>query len=103
MTITLNLPPDIERTILAEAATRGLSLNDFVSGMLVSQAHIQTPSAHVGAPSVPMEQDNDMAPADPEEWIQEFRAWAKGHEQDELPLLSDEAISREFIYRECGL
>ena len=44
-----------------------------------------------------------MTPADPEEWVQEFGAWAKGHEHDNLPLLSDEAISREFSYRERGL
>ena len=89
MTITLTLPPDVERAFLAEAATRGVSLNDFISDMLVSHAN----------PSVL----NEMAPADPEEWVQEFSAWAKGHERDNLPLLSDEAISREFIYRERGL
>lgn len=44
-----------------------------------------------------------MAPEEPEEWVREFRAWAASHDQDNLPLLSDEAISREFIYGERGL
>jgi hypothetical protein len=35
--------------------------------------------------------------------VREFRAWAASHDQDNLPLLSDEAISREFIYGERGL
>lgn len=41
-------------------------------------------------------------PVDAEEWMRKFRAWAHSHSTD-APLLSDEAISREFIYRERGL
>ena len=120
MAITLTLPPDVERVFLAEAATRGMSLNDLISGMLVSQAHPHAPSAHVVSQSVSIAREdgipdlcigyptnpsvlNDMSPANPEEWVQEFRAWAEGHERNNLPLLSDEAISREFIYSERGL
>jgi hypothetical protein len=39
----------------------------------------------------------------PEQWVEEFRAWVHSHGGDDLPLLSDEAISRESIYRERGL
>ena len=38
----------------------------------------------------------------PEEWMCKFRAWAHSHPTT-TPLLSDEAISRESIYRERGL
>jgi Arc/MetJ-type ribon-helix-helix transcriptional regulator len=38
---------------------------------------------------------------DPEEWMRKFRAWAHSH-PNTTPLLSDEAISRESIYRERG-
>ena len=38
MTVTLNLPPDVERAFLAEAQTRGLTLDEFISAMLVSQS-----------------------------------------------------------------
>jgi hypothetical protein len=36
-----------------------------------------------------------------EEWIREFREWTESHQYDEdTPILSDEAISRESIYSE---
>jgi len=38
----------------------------------------------------------------PEEWMRKFRAWAHSHPTT-TPLLSDEAISRDFIYGERGL
>jgi Arc/MetJ-type ribon-helix-helix transcriptional regulator len=41
-------------------------------------------------------------PIDAEEWMRKFRAWAHSHPTT-TPLLSDEAISRESIYRERGL
>ena len=37
-----------------------------------------------------------------EQWLAEFKAWTSGHSTS-TPLLSDEAVSREFIYRERGL
>jgi Arc/MetJ-type ribon-helix-helix transcriptional regulator len=40
-------------------------------------------------------------PIDVEEWMRKFRAWAHSHPAT-TPLLSDEAISRESIYRERG-
>lgn len=41
-------------------------------------------------------------PATNEEWLREFHAWVHSHPTD-TPLLSDEAISRDSIYRERGL
>jgi hypothetical protein len=41
-------------------------------------------------------------PVDAEEWMRKFRAWAHSHPTT-TPLLSDEAIGREAIYRERGL
>lgn len=38
-----------------------------------------------------------------EEWVAEFKARVHSHANENLPLLSDEAISRDFIYRERGL
>lgn len=38
-----------------------------------------------------------------EEWVTAFREWAESHRYDEdSPILSDEAISRESIYGERG-
>lgn len=39
--------------------------------------------------------------ATPEEWVKAFREWAESHPRNQ-PSLSDEAISRESIYRERG-
>jgi hypothetical protein len=39
----------------------------------------------------------------PEEWIRKFNAWTESHAALNLPLLSEEDISRESIYRERGL
>jgi hypothetical protein len=41
-------------------------------------------------------------PINAEEWMRKFRSWAHSHATT-TPLLSDEAISRESIYRERGL
>ena len=40
MTITLDLQPDIERGLLAQATERGLSLSDFVKEIVVREAHV---------------------------------------------------------------
>jgi hypothetical protein len=42
------------------------------------------------------------APLPADEWMRKFRAWALSHPTD-TPLLSEQAISRESIYRERGL
>jgi hypothetical protein len=34
---------------------------------------------------------------DPEEWARQFRIWADSHDPN-IPVLSDEAMSRESIY-----
>jgi hypothetical protein len=39
----------------------------------------------------------------PQEWVEKFRAWSRSHAGERLPILSDEAISREFIYGDRGL
>ena len=86
MTITFNLPPQVEQAYLAEARASGLSLDVLVRDVLLARR--------------PSPITADMTP---EQWVDEFRAWVHSHSGDDLPLLSDEAISREFIYQERGL
>ena len=38
MTVTLKLPPDVERAFLAEAAARGVSLDEWVREILITRA-----------------------------------------------------------------
>jgi hypothetical protein len=40
MTITLNLQPDIEKGLLAQATARSVSLLDYVNEIVVREAHI---------------------------------------------------------------
>ena len=37
MTVTLNLPPNVEQAFLAEAQAKGLSLGEFISDVLLSR------------------------------------------------------------------
>ena len=86
MTVTFDLPPQVEQAYLAEARASGLSLDVLVRDVLLARR--------------PSPITADMTP---EQWVDEFRAWVHSHSGDDLPLLSDEAISREFIYQERGL
>jgi hypothetical protein len=86
MIVTLNLPPNVEEAFLAEARAKGMSLDELVRDVLLARE----PSARAVELS-------------PEEWVSEFKAWTRSHAKDKLPLLSDDAISRDFIYGERGL
>jgi hypothetical protein len=83
MTVTLNLPPEKEAAFKAQAQARGLSIEQWMlevadqSVQPVSIAHLQK--------------------TDPEEWGRQFRAWADSHDPN-IPVLSDEAMSRESSY-----
>jgi hypothetical protein len=83
MTVTLNLPPEKEAVYQAQARARGLSLEQWM--LEVADQH---------APPVSSAQ---LQKTDPQEWARQFRAWADGH-NPKLPVLSDEAMSRESIY-----
>jgi hypothetical protein len=86
MTVTLNLPPSVEQAFLAEARAKGVSLDELVRDVLLARQR-SSPAAELS----------------PEEWVREFKAWTRSHAKDDLPLLSDEAMSRDFIYGERGL
>ena len=85
MTVTLNLPPDVEQAFLAEAQSKGVPLDQLIGDLLLAHTPISA-----------------AAEMSPEEWVREFKDWVNSHSRN-TPLLSDEAISREFIYRERGL
>lgn len=84
MTVTLELKPEVEERIVAEAKARGLSVEDYIQQELESK--LGTPAR---AGSLPYE-----------EWLQMFNEWVHSHDYIKAPPLSDEAISRESIYRE---
>jgi hypothetical protein len=81
MTVTVDLPPGVEQAYLAAAQARGVPLVDLVREVVIA-------SQPVGPTST----------LTPEEWVHDFKAWAHSHDEDNLPLLSDEEISRDSIY-----
>ena len=85
MTLTLDLKPEVEEHIKAEANARGLSVEDYILNVLERE----TPNSEA----------NFAKTASPEEWVKAFHEWVNSPRPAHPPL-SDEAISRESIYRE---
>jgi hypothetical protein len=83
MTVTLNLEPEVEEKIVAEAKARGLSVETYIINVLEK-------AAKNGEASFALT-------ATPEEWKTAFLEWAHTERPAHSPL-SDEAISRENIY-----
>ena len=83
MTLTLELSPEREAALKAQAQARGMTVEEW----LLELARQARPVA------VRSLQDELTA----EEWVRQFNAWVEGHDRTVAPL-SDEAISRESIY-----
>jgi hypothetical protein len=84
MTITLNLPPQIEQAYLAEARARGLTLEDLVRDVLLARQ--------------PSPDANQLSP---DEWVREFKTWVESHAGNTV-VLPDAAMERESIYGDHG-
>jgi len=85
MTVTLDLKPEVEERIVAEAKARGLSVENHILNVMEKDATSGETSFALTA--------------SPEEWKKAFLEWVNT-ERHAHPPLSDEAISRESIYRE---
>jgi len=83
MTVTLNLPPEKEAAFKAQAQARDLSLEQWM--------------LYVADQQVPPVSIAHLQKTDPEEWARQFRIWADSHGPN-IPVLSEEAMSRESIY-----
>jgi hypothetical protein len=81
VTITLNLKPEVEADLQAQAQAAGLPLDQFLTRQL--EALTSTTSA---LPRVPLA----------DEWEQGLDAWLDSFPQH--PVLSDEALRRENWY-----
>ena len=88
MTITVELPEEIELRYKAEASLRGISVEELVRDVVL----LHQPR-------------NGATPADlpAEEWVREFHAWGESHKDLDLPVLTGEDMSRETIYEDRGL
>ena len=83
MTLTLELSPEREAALKAQAEARGISVQEWLF-QLADQLAPPASIAH-------------LQRTNPQEWLRQFRAWAESHDRT-TPLLSDEAINRESIY-----
>jgi hypothetical protein len=83
MTITIELPPEIEASLAALAAEQGISLSDYLQHLLEERVPARS-----------------AALLSPEERVRVWRESAKG--VPHTPPLSDEAVSRESFYDARG-
>jgi len=79
MNITLTLEPEVEKSLLAQAQERGLTLDAYLADLVKREAAV------VAARQLSGKQK-----------AQAFIAWAKSHRL--TPPLSNDAISRSTIY-----
>ena len=84
MTVTLELKPEIEHRVKTEATARGLSVEAYIQQELENKLMSQGAPNHV--------------PYD--EWLRRFNDFLNSYDYIKAPPLSDEAVSRESIYRE---
>lgn len=84
MTVTLELKPEVEEQLEAQAKDAGLSVKDYLEKRVAEMISVPEPQ-----------------PAQtPEERVRLWEEFLKSHADITAPPLSDEAISRESIYRE---
>ena len=83
MTVKLDLPPEIEADLAAQAKTRGLSLEAYLTQIARQQSHLGVSS--------------DITK---EQWAREFDAQLASF--PETPVLPDEAMKRENWYSGRG-
>ena len=82
MTLTLELPPQVEQAYRALAQARGVSLDAVVREILITAQ----PAGLTGPPER----------MSTEAWFAQFEQWADSF--PESPLIPDEALRRENLY-----
>jgi hypothetical protein len=92
MTLILELPDNKEAALKAKAQAQGISAEQYVEQML--DHDLEDPAV---TETEPLPSIAHLQITDPEEWGRELRAWAESHDPN-LPVLSDEAMSRDSIY-----
>ena len=81
MVVTLELAPEVEQRMLAQAASRGISLEAYVQSLIEAAALVAAPDD-----------------ATVEEFEADMDAFSEGTEH--LPVLPPEAFTREGIYED---
>ncbi|MFQ4146134.1 hypothetical protein [Chlorogloeopsis sp. ULAP02] len=87
MTILLNLKPEMEARLIAQAAAKGVSVEQYLESWIETNL-------------IPEIERSPSQTQTPQEWVNLLEAFSNNPALANVPLLSDEAISRESIYRE---
>lgn len=88
MILMVQIPPELEKRLQAEAAERGVTTAEYVRTVL------ERMFASPGRSPLWMTATKD-------EWLNAFNTWMDSHDPT-LPPLSEEAVSRESMYGERG-
>ena len=87
MTIQVNLKPEMEAHLIAQATAKGISVEQYLEFWIETNL---TPEIERSLPQTENTQ----------EWVKLLEAFCNNPALANVPPLSDEAISRESIYRE---
>lgn len=90
MTVTLSLPPEIERTLKANASRRGMSLENYALEVLKQDVSVEKAEVSQEIINAPLPTKEERSKA----WL----AWCSSHR----PMAQDIDISRESIYEGRG-
>lgn len=90
MTLTIDLPPELEDRLLREAERQGLSASEYTLRLIEQQL-----------PPQQEERKSLWETLTPDEWKREFRAWINTHDATKPPL-PPEALERASFYGERG-
>jgi len=82
MTLTIDIPPNLEGRLCKEAERRGVAAEELACKFL--EERLPSPA------ETPLWER-------PTEWKTAFKKWVESHDPD-IPALSDDAMSRESIY-----
>jgi len=82
--MTVTLKPDLEEQLTARAQAEGLTAEEFVNRELERL----------------VANSNSRSNLTPKERVRRWHEWPDSHDYIKAPPLSDEAISRESIYRD---
>ncbi len=87
MTITLELPSETEAHLIAQAAARGMSVENYLMSLIEEQVSTEF-------------EDTFRAGSKVQDWEIALAQLGQSPSLAKAPFLSDEAISRESIYRD---
>lgn len=92
MIVNIDLPPEIEAGLLAQAKAEGMAVSDYLQTLVRERIAQQSGDKTNSVPAYELP---------PEKWITQFQTWVKSNSGNSV-VLPDEAMERESIYGDRG-